>query len=353
MANVEIYTKMTCGYCMMAKRLLSRKEVSFTEIPVGGGNREKLEEMMKRSNGGRTVPRYECAGPSRKTRSAVGGVMMRAAVVQMTATADVAHNIERVSTLIRQAADDGATFIQTPEVTNMIPPTGDELFRLIGDEDDDEMLAALRALTAELGVTLHIGSLALKSEDPERAANRGFLVGPDGDIIARYDKVHMFEADLGEKGKYREAARYRPGDKAVLADIAGAKVGMAICYDMRFPSMFRHLAQSGATILTAPSAFTVPTGKAHWHTLLRARAIENGCFMLAAAQWGKHGGKDESAMRETYGHSLIVDPWGAVLADAGEGEGVAVADLDFDLVTKARKRIGSLTQGLSVPVVTY
>ena len=235
----------------------------------------------------------------------------------------------------------------------MIPPTGDELFRLIRDEAEDETLTALRTLTAELGVTLHIGSLALKSEDPERAANRGFLVGPDGAIIARYDKVHMFEADLGEKGKYREAARYRPGDQAVLAAAGGTKIGMAICYDMRFPGMFRDLAQAGATILTAPSAFTVPTGKAHWHTLLRARAIENGCFMLAAAQWGKHGGKDESAMRETYGHSLIVDPWGAVLADAGEGEGIAVADLDLASVAKARKRIGSLTQGRSVPVVTH
>ena len=278
---------------------------------------------------------------------------MRAAVVQTTATADVAHNVARTSALIHEAAGEGATLIQTPEVTNMIPPTGDDLFRLIRDEAEDETLAALRALAAELGVTLHIGSLALKSEDPERAANRGFLIGTDGEIIARYDKVHMFEADLGDKGKYREAARYRPGDQAVLAEAVGTKIGMAICYDMRFPAMFRDLAQAGATILTAPSAFTVPTGQAHWHSLLRARAIENGCFMLAAAQWGKHGGKDESAMRETYGHSLIVDPWGNVLADAGEGEGIAVADLDFELVAKARKRIGSLTQGRSVPVVAH
>ena len=278
---------------------------------------------------------------------------MRAAVVQTTATADVAHNIERASALIRQAVGEGATFVQTPEVTNMIPPTGDELFRLISNEAEDETLAALSGLAAELGVTLHIGSLALKSEDSERAANRGFLVGPDGAIIARYDKVHMFEADLGEKGRYREAARYRPGDQAVLAEAGDAKIGMGICYDMRFPAMFRDLAQAGATILTAPSAFTVPTGKAHWHALLRARAIENGCFVLAAAQWGKHGGTDESAMRETYGHSLIVDPWGAVLADAGEGEGIAVVDLDLDLVAKARRRIGSLNQGRSVPVVTH
>jgi len=223
---------------------------------------------------------------------------MRAAVVQMTATGDVAHNIDRVSALIKQAAGEGATFVQTPEVTNMIPPTGDDLFRLIREEGDDETLKALRELAAELGITLHIGSLALKSEDPERAANRGFLIAPDGEVIARYDKIHMFEADLGEKGKYRE-------------------------------------------------------GKAHWHTLLRARAIENGCFMIAAAQWGQHGGKDESAMRETYGHSLIVDPWGTVLADAEEGEGIAVADLDLDLVAKARKRIGSLMQGRPIEVVRH
>lgn len=278
---------------------------------------------------------------------------MRAAVVQMTATGDVAHNIDRVSALIKQAAGEGATFVQTPEVTNIIPPTGDDLFRLIREEGDDETLKALRELAAELGITLHIGSLALKSEDPERAANRGFLIAPDGEVIARYDKIHMFEADLGEKGKYREATRYRPGDNAVVAAAAGTQVGMGICYDMRFPALFRELAQAGAHILTAPSAFTVPTGKAHWHTLLRARAIENGCFMMAAAQWGQHGGKDESAMRETYGHSLIVDPWGTVLADAEEGEGIAVADLDLDLVAKARKRIGSLMQGRPIEVVRH
>lgn len=279
-------------------------------------------------------------------------MMLRAAVVQTNATGDVARNTERVIALIRQAAGEGATFVQTPEVTNMIPATGDDLFRLIRDEDDDETLAALRALADELSITLHIGSLALKSEDPERAANRGFLVGPDGGTVARYDKIHMFEADLGDQGKYREAARYRPGDQAVVAEAAGVRVGLGICYDMRFPGLFRDLAQAGANVLTAPSAFTVPTGQAHWHTLLRARAIENGCFMLAAAQWGPHGGKDESAMRESYGHSLIVDPWGKVLADAGEGERVVVADLDLGLVEKARKRIGSLTQGRSVPVHT-
>lgn len=277
-------------------------------------------------------------------------MILRAAVVQTNATDDVAHNIDRSTALIRQAAADGATFIQTPEVTNMIPATGDDLFRLIRDEKDDPALTELRALSAELGITLHIGSLALKSEDPDRAANRGFLIDPKGRIIARYDKIHMFEADLGDKGKYREAARYRPGDRAVLAEAAGTKIGMGICYDMRFPNLFRDLAQAGASILTAPSAFTVPTGKAHWHTLLRARAIENGCFMIAAAQWGPHGGKDESAMRESYGHSIIVSPWGDVLADAGEGEGVAVADLDLTHVDKARKRIGSLTQGRDVTV---
>lgn len=278
--------------------------------------------------------------------------MLRAAVIQTNATGDVARNTERAIALIREAAGEGATLIQTPEVTNMIPPTGDALLDLIRDEAEDETLAALRALAAELRITLHIGSLALKSEDPERAANRGFLIGPGGDILARYDKIHMFEADLGEKGRFREAARYRPGEAAVLAEAAGVRIGMGICYDMRFPGLFRALAQEGATILTAPSAFTVPTGQAHWHVLLRARAIENGCFMLAAAQWGPHGGKDESAMRESYGHSLIVGPWGEVLADAGEGEGIAMADLDLEQVVKARKRIGSLTQGRATPVRT-
>ena len=275
---------------------------------------------------------------------------MRAAVVQTNATGDVAQNFERTAALIRQASGEGATFIQTPEVTNMIPATAADLFALVRDEQDDETLSGLRKLAAELAVTLHIGSLALRSDDTNRAANRGFLIAPDGSIIARYDKIHMFEADLGDKGKYREAARYRPGDRAVLAQTADIRVGMGICYDMRFPGLFRALAQAGAQILTAPSAFTVPTGKAHWHTLLRARAIENGCFMLAAAQWGLHGGKDESAMRESYGHSLIVDPWGAVLADAGEGEGIAIADLDLTAIDRARKRIGSLNQGRGIVV---
>ncbi len=277
-------------------------------------------------------------------------MILRAAVVQTNATGDVERNTERAVSLIRKAAGKGARFIQTPEVTNMIPATGGDLFRLIRDENDDPVLTILCALAAELSVTIHVGSLALKSEDPERAANRGFLITPQGRISARYDKIHMFEADLGDKGRFREATRYRPGNKAVLADTDGVKIGMGICYDMRFPALYRQLAQAGAHILTAPSAFTVPTGKAHWHTLLRARAIENGCFMIAAAQWGPHGGRDESAMRESYGHSLIVDPWGTVLTDACEGEGISLADLDLGLVAKARKRIGSLTQGRDVSV---
>ena len=279
---------------------------------------------------------------------------MRAALVQLNCGGDVAGNLNRTEALIREAAAKGAEYVQTPEVTNLIPASGAALFEAIHSESDDPTLKALRALAAELQITLHIGSLALRSEDdPERAANRAFLIGPDGGIVARYDKIHMFEADLGDKGKYKEASRYRPGSEAVLAETEWGGLGITICYDMRFPALYRQLAQAGASILTAPSAFTVPTGQAHWHTILRARAIENGCFMLAAAQWGPHGGKDESSMRESYGHSLIVDPWGEVLADAADGEGIVIADLDLGLVAKARKRIRSLKQGIDVPVRRY
>ncbi len=268
----------------------------------------------------------------------------RVALVQMNATGDADGNRARVRDLIRQAVDGGAGFIATPEVTNLIAPNRDALFSTIVSEAEDPCLAAIRELASEQDVTILIGSLALKAEgERERAINRSFLIGPDGKIQARYDKIHMFEADLGEQGKFREAASYKPGSKAVLADMSWAKLGMTVCYDLRFPSLYRVLAQAGADILTVPSAFTAPTGRAHWHTLLKARAIENGCFVLAPAQWGRHHGMDETSLRESYGHSLIIDPWGTVLADAGEGEGVVFADLDMDLIGKARQRVPSLS----------
>lgn len=270
--------------------------------------------------------------------------MTRVALVQTNATGDAAHNRARVRALVHEAADAGADFVATPEVTNLIAPGREALFAALHEERDDPCLATLRDLAVGRGIGLLVGSLALKAgEGDGRAVNRSFLIDGAGVIRARYDKIHMFEADLGAQGRYREAASYRPGDRAVVAEADWARLGLTICYDLRFPALYRALAKAGAQVLTVPSAFTAPTGRAHWHTLLRARAIETGCFVLAPAQWGPHGGKDETSLRESYGHSLIVDPWGAVLADAGEGEGIVLADLDLAKVEEARKRIPSLS----------
>jgi len=268
----------------------------------------------------------------------------RVALVQTNATGDVERNRGRVCALIDEAAKGGAQFVATPEVTNLIAPGREALFRTILDEADDPCLAAIQERAAIHGIGILIGSLALKAEgEEERAVNRSFLIDRTGEIAARYDKIHMFEADLGEQGRFREAASYRPGERAVVTDAGWAQLGLTICYDLRFPALYRALAQAGAQVLTVPSAFTAPTGRAHWHTLLKARAIESGCFVIAPAQWGPHHGQDETSLRESYGHSLIIDPWGEILADAGEGEGVVFADLDLAKIAEARKRIPSLS----------
>ena len=218
--------------------------------------------------------------------------------------------------------------------------TGREaLFPLLAAQDDDVSLKTYRALANELNIYLHIGSLALRAT-PERACNRSFLIAPNGDILASYDKIHMFDIDLGNGESYRESASYQPGDTAVISDLPWGRIGLTICYDMRFPDQYRALAEAGASFLTAPSAFTRKTGEAHWHILLRSRAIENGCFVFAAAQCGLHENK-----RETYGHSLIVDPWGEILAEGGTEPGVILAKIDPSRVEAVRKSIPSLQHG--------
>lgn len=270
--------------------------------------------------------------------------MTRVALVQTNATGDAGRNLERACALIEEAAEAGAGFVATPEVTNLIAPGREALFATIQNEADDPCLAAIRDIAARREIGILIGSLALKAEGEEgRAVNRSFLIDRAGRITARYDKIHMFEADLGDQGQFREAASYRPGDRAVVADAGWAQMGLTICYDLRFPALYRALAKAGAQVLTVPSAFTAPTGRAHWHTLLQARAIETGCFVIAPAQWGPHHGKDETSLRESYGHSLIIDPWGTILADAGEGEGIVHANIDLTMIEKARKRIPSLS----------
>ncbi|WP_386679404.1 carbon-nitrogen hydrolase family protein [Loktanella sp. R86503] len=267
---------------------------------------------------------------------------MKAALIQMTAGDDPAVNLVATLQYIGEAAAQGATLICTPEVTNCVSQDRSRQQDVLQLEQDDITLKALRDQAAQLGVWLSIGSLALKTGDADgRFANRSFLVGPDGRIAARYDKIHMFDVTVSDTESYRESAGYRPGDRAVLARTPGAALGLSICYDLRFAQLHRDLAQAGAEILLVPSAFSPVTGAAHWHTLLRARAIETGCFVLAAAQTGMHAAGSGRA-RQTYGHSLAVDPWGTVLADAGIEPGVTLVDLDLALVAQSRGRIPSL-----------
>jgi predicted amidohydrolase len=267
---------------------------------------------------------------------------MRAALVQLCSGDDPALNLPATEALVREAAAGGAELILTPECTNLVSASRAVQAAELATEDADPTLERLRAVAAELGVWLLIGSLGLRTRDPDgRFANRSLLVGPDGAVRARYDKIHMFDVELAGGERYRESAAFRPGDRAVLAEAAGARLGLTVCYDMRFPHLFRDLARAGAQILAVPAAFTVPTGRAHWHALLRARAIETGAFVLAPAQSGAHAAR-EGPERRTYGHSLAVSPWGEVLADAGEPVGVTFVDLDLAEVARVRAMIPAL-----------
>lgn len=268
-----------------------------------------------------------------------------AAMVQMRTGLLPGPSFEQAADLIREAALQGADYVQTPEVSNMMQLNRAALFEHLAEQNDDVSLKAYRDLARELKIHLHVGSLALRAT-PERAVNRSFLLGPNGEILASYDKIHMFDIDLDNGESYRESANYQPGDTAVITDLPWGRLGMTICYDVRFPSLYRALAEAGASFLAVPSAFTKKTGEAHWHTLLRARAIENGCFVFAAAQTGLHANK-----RETFGHSLIVDPWGVVLADGGLEPGVVLATIDPAKVQAARKSIPSLQHGRRFSVV--
>jgi predicted amidohydrolase len=268
--------------------------------------------------------------------------MIRAALLQLTSSDDPAENLATVRAHLREAAAGGARLALTPEVTNCISGSRDRQLAVLRPEAEDPTLAGLREEAAALGLWLLIGSLALKTDDPDgRFANRSFLIGPDGAVAARYDKIHMFDVDVSATEVWRESARFRPGARAVVADTPFARIGMSVCYDLRFPYLYRRLAQAGAQILTVPAAFTPPTGEAHWEVLLRARAIECGAFVLAPAQTGQHRAT-EGPPRRTHGHSLAVAPWGEVLADAGTAPGLTFVDLDLGRVDEARRRIPSL-----------
>lgn len=259
------------------------------------------------------------------------------AAVQMRSGISPEANIAVMERLVREAAARGARYVQTPEMTGALQKDRAGLRSILKAETDDPVLHAAAALAAELGIYLHIGSTAVDAGNG-MAANRGVVFGPGGVSLGRYDKIHMFDVDLDNGESWRESSAYRPGEVAQTVDLDVARLGMGICYDVRFPHLFRDLALAGAEILTAPAAFTRQTGEAHWHVLQRARAIENGAFMISAAQGGVH-----EDGRETYGHSLIVDPWGRVIAEAeGDQPGIIVANLALDEVKAARMKIPNL-----------
>ena len=271
---------------------------------------------------------------------------MKVAALQLCASDDPVANLAHTLSMVQQASEAGAQFIATPEVTNCVSSSRRRQNEVLALQENDQTLAAMCTAAARFGVWISVGSLALKLPDDDRFTNRSFMIDPSGQIVAQYDKIHMFDVTLSETEQYRESDGYRAGDHAVIADTAFGKIGMTICYDIRFPHLYRGLAKSGASILLIPAAFAQPTGRAHWEVLLRARAIETGCFVIAAAQTGEHQ-TSQGRPRKTYGHSMIVSPWGEILADAGEDQGIIYADLDLSLVESTRARVPSILSNQS------
>ena len=361
MAEVVIYTRDFCYYSDAARDLLTRKGVAFKEINATG-NRELRSEMIERANGGSTFPQIfigddpcgrlrrslrargsrqaRCAACGLRGAGSMNGVStFRVGLIQMRSCRTPQANIDAAARLIGEAKTGGADYVQTPEMTNIMEMSREKLFAAIVPEENDATLATFRELARALGIFVHVGSLAVKAS-ADKAVNRSFLIDRRGEIVARYDKIHMFDVDLKGGESYRESRSYRPGELAVVSDLPWGRLGLTICYDLRFPALYRALAEAGATFLAIPSAFTRQTGEAHWHVLMRARAIENGSFVFAAAQGGDH----ENG-RATFGHSLVVDPWGRVIAEGGSEPGVIFADVDPAEVATARARVPSLQHG--------
>jgi deaminated glutathione amidase len=271
---------------------------------------------------------------------------MKAAILQMTSGIDPVANARTLTDGVAQAAAGGAAMLFTPEMSGLLDRQRERAATHIVAESDDEVLAAVREAAAKHGVWVHLGSLALKGEGDDRFVNRGFVIDGSGDIRARYDKLHLFDVDLPTGERWRESDAYAPGTGAAVVGTPLGKLGLAICYDLRFPDLFRALTDAGATLLTVPAAFTRPTGQAHWHVLLRARAIEAGVHVIAAAQTGEH-----EDGRATYGHSLAIDPWGEVLLDMGEGAGLGFAEIDPARVADVRSRVPALAHRREIPPV--
>ncbi len=259
----------------------------------------------------------------------------------MRSGTSVERNVEMLSAMVRQAAGDGALYIQTPEMSGLLQKNPRLLMETVRLQEDDPVFAACSGLAGELGIWLHLGSTAIKlpqTDNTGKAANRAALFAPTGELKLTYDKIHMFDVSVDEQNQWRESNRFEAGNQAYVVEMDGIKTGISICYDMRFPQLYRHQARLGAQILTCPSSFTKPTGRAHWEIILRARAIENGAFMLAAAQGGTH-----EDGRETYGHSMMINPWGEIIGELAHDEpGILVCDLDLEEVDIARKKIPNL-----------
>ncbi|WP_030540267.1 carbon-nitrogen hydrolase family protein [Sphingobium sp. DC-2] len=263
---------------------------------------------------------------------------MRAAIFQMTSGVDPAVNAAAMTDMIARAAGEGADILFTPEMAGYLDRDRQRAAATLRSEADDPVLPRVQEAAAKHGLWVHVGSLPLKDEREDgRWANRSFMIDAAGEIRARYDKIHLFDVDLATGESWRESSVYGPGDRVVAVNTPWGRMGMSICYDMRFPDLYRALTDAGASVLLMPAAFTVPTGQAHWHVLLRARAIEAGCFVIAAAQTGRHADG-----RETYGHSLIVDPWGDVLLDMGSDAGLGLAEIDLARIEEVRARVPAL-----------
>jgi len=271
---------------------------------------------------------------------------MRAAIFQMTSGIDPAANAAAIVDMAARAKGEGADMLFTPEMAGYVDRDRQRAAATLRSEADDPVLAAVREAAAKQGLWVHLGSLPLKDERTDgRWANRSFMIDDSGEIRARYDKIHLFDVDLATGESWRESSVYGPGEQVVAVDTPWARMGLSVCYDMRFPDLYRALTNAGATVLLTPAAFTVPTGKAHWHVLLRARAIEAGCFVIAAAQTGHHADG-----RDTYGHSLIADPWGDIVLDMGEQAGLALAEIDLSRIEDVRGRVPALANRRSLPM---
>jgi predicted amidohydrolase len=270
--------------------------------------------------------------------------MVRVALYQSRTGIDPDASARDVTRAVENAADDGAAMLFTPEMSGVLDGNRERAAASVVAETDDRVLASVREAAARHGIWVHLGSLALRSDDGDRLANRGFVIDDQGEIRGRYDKIHLFDVDLPTGESWRESASYRSGNQAVVVrDTPVGNLGLAICYDLRFPALFERLSEAGAHVISLPAAFTVPTGQAHWHVLLRARAIEAGLFVVAAAQSGEH-----EDGRRTFGHSLVIDPWGEVLADGGEGNGLVLADIDLQKIEDVRSRIPVLSHRQSI-----